>query len=49
MGLKHVGEATNSFAQAHGKIYDGAKALNIRYGHSVFMSQNKFSFAGNAG
>jgi hypothetical protein len=34
--LKHMGQSTNGFAQAHGKIYDGAKALNIRYEHSVF-------------
>jgi hypothetical protein len=44
-----MGQATNGFAKAHGKIYDGAKALNIRYGHSVFVGQDKFSVAENAG
>ena len=49
MGLEHVGQSTNRFAQAYGKIHDGAKALNIRYGHPVFVGQDKFSIAENAG
>ncbi len=30
LGLKHRGQSTNGFTQAHGKIYDGPEALNIR-------------------
>jgi len=49
LGLQHMAQAADGFAQAHGQTHDGAETLNIRYGHAIFVSENELGVAKNTG
>ena len=49
LGLQHMAHAADGFAQAHGQTHDSAETLNVRYGHAIFVSQNKLGVAKNTG